>query len=213
VPDPQTGIAVVDVTGASEFLSVDLGGGVVFCVRPLVPASAAGVVSCNGGIDLGITSTIDHDIGVVGVDGFTAEDCAAAGGTVEGAEAPHPGVCNGRTDVGPSPENDSGPGALLLAEDARFGTHGLPVEISFQSGACSPLQAPSTFGVVTGISRAVIHDANDEPDAVIQIDAEGENFSCADWQTENGPGRLVLAVPALHVIGGADLVTVLTFDD
>src|SRR5205085_5722678 len=127
----------VDVAGASEFLSVDVGGGFTFCIHPLLPAFNAGVLSCNGGFDLGVTTTVDHDIGVVGVDGFTAGDCVAAGGSVEGAADPHPGVCNGATDVGPSPENDSGVGALLIADDARFGTHGLPVEISFEAGACS----------------------------------------------------------------------------
>jgi hypothetical protein len=209
-----TGIATVDVTGASEFLSVPVGGGVTFCVHPLVPVSAAGVLSCEGGMDLGVTTTIDHDIGVVGVDGFTADDCAAAGGTVEGPADPHPGVCNGPTEVGPS-EADSGIGALLIADDTRFGTHGLPVEISFEVGPCSSHQnrTATIFGLVSGISRAVIHDANDQPDEVLQFDAEGENFSCPNWQTENGPGRLVLAVPTLHGLGTADLITVFTLDD
>lgn len=215
VPDPQTGIARVAVTGASEFLSVDVDGGLTFCIHPLVPVSDAGVLSCSGGIDLGVTTSIDHDVGVVDVDGFTVDDCVAAKGTVEGAADPHPGVCNGPTEVGPSPETDSGAGALLIGEDVRFGTHGLPVEISFAPGACAAHQVRTTtvLGLVTGISRAVIHDANDEPDAVIQIDTEGENFSCAAWPQENGPGRLVLAVPTLHGLGTADLVTVYTFDD
>jgi len=168
-----------------------------------------------GGIDLGVTTTVDHDIGVVGVDGFTAEDCTDAGGTVEGDGDPHPGVCNGPTEVGPSPENDSGVGALLIGEDVRFGTQGLPAEISFEPGPCaSHLSGSSTiFGLVSGISRAVIHDANDDPETVLQTDAEGENLSCANWQTENGPGRLVLAVPTLHGLGATDLITVFTLDD
>lgn len=215
VPDPQTGLAIVDVTGASEYLSVAVPGGLTFCVRPLVPVVAAGVIACNGGVDLGVTTTVDHDIGVVGVDGFTAEDCTAAGGTVEDAGAPHPGVCNGPTDVGPSPETDAGPGALLIADDVRYGTHGIPAELSFEPGPCSAHQnrRATIFGLVSGISRAVIHDANDEPDAVLQYDAEGENLSCDGWQSENGPGRLVLAIPALHGLGASDLITVLTFDD
>jgi hypothetical protein len=43
--------------------------------------------------------------------------------------------------------------------------------------------------------------------------AEGENFSCAAWMTENGPGRLVLAVPAVHGAGAFDAITVLVLDD
>ncbi|MFN8642784.1 MAG: hypothetical protein U0802_14460, partial [Candidatus Binatia bacterium] len=68
-------------------------------------------------------------------------------------------------------------------------------------------------GLVSGVSRADIHDADDEPDAVLPYDAQGENLSCATWPTENGAGRLVLAIPTLHGLGPVDLITVLTFDD
>jgi hypothetical protein len=215
VPDPVTGIASIAVTGASEYLSLAIVGGPTFCIRPMVPVAAAGVVDCDGGIDLGVTSTVDHDIGTVGVDGFTAEDCAAQGGAVEGEGAPHPAVCNGPIEVGPSPQNDSGAGAVLIAADTRFATQGLPAEISFEFGPCSSHthREPTVFGLVSGVSRAVIHDADDEPDAVRDFDAVGESFSCQAWQSENGPGRLVLAIPALHGLGGVDLITVVTLDD
>jgi hypothetical protein len=215
VPDPVTGIASVAVTGASEYLSVSIIAGPTFCIRPLVPVAAAGVIACNGGVDLGVTTTVDHDIGTVGVDGFTAEQCTEQGGVVEGDGEPHPAVCNGPTEVGPSPQADSGPGALLIGADTRFGTVGLPAEISFEFGPCSSHthREPTVFGLVSGVSRAVIHDADAMPDAVRDFDAAGENFSCQTWSSENGPGRLVLAFPALHGLGDVDLITVVTLDD
>src|SRR5690606_2828086 len=104
---------------------------------------------------------------------------------------------------------------LLLAPDARFGTQGLPVELSVALGSCAShtTRTQTVLGLVSSLSRAVIHDANAEPDAVLEHDARGEAFSCQDWRTENGPGRLVLAVPAVHGAITDDLITVYTFDD
>lgn len=214
VPDPLTGLASVAVTGASDYLSLSIPGGPTFCIRPLLPAPAAGVLDCDGGSDLGVTSTVDHDIGTVGVDGFTAEDCAAQGGVVEGEGDPHPGVCNGPIEVGPA-NADAGPGALLIGADARFATQGLPAEISFELGPCSQHthRQATVFGLVTGLSAAAIHDADAMPEAVREFAASGEAFSCQAWQSEDGPGRLVLAIPALHGLGDVDLITVVTLDD
>src|SRR5690606_31908926 len=105
VPDPVTGLARVAATGASESLSLSVPGGPTFCFRPLVPVADAGVLSCAGGVDIGVTALQDHVIGVVGEEGFTAEACAAAGGVVEAAgPGAHPGVCTGPVEVGPAPE-------------------------------------------------------------------------------------------------------------
>jgi len=73
--------------------------------------------------------------------------------------------------------------------------------------------APTVFGFVSGLSRATIQDAGNSPGAVLQHDELGENFSCADWMTEDGPGRLVLAVPAVDGAVYGDLVTVFVLDD
>jgi hypothetical protein len=181
----------------------------------MVPVPAAGVLACSGGVDLGVSSSQDHNIGTVGVDDFTAADCSAAGGTLEGPGDPHPGVCNGPVEVGASPEPDSGAGALLLAPDARFGAQGLPAEVTIDVGACSEHGAgePTLFGFVSGVSRATIADADDVGGAVLQHDEDGENFPCANWTQENGPGRLVLAVPAVHGTNAGDLITVFVLDD
>jgi hypothetical protein len=214
VPDPVTGLAVVDIVGASDFLSVQVGA-FVLCIKPIVPVSAAGVLACNGGFNLGVTSTQDHNIGTVGANGFTADDCTAAGGTVEGATDPHPGVCNGPIEIGPSPEPDSGVGALRIAPDATFGTQGLPAEVTIDFGLCNQhgVGEPTVFGFVSGISRAEIRDANNVPEAVFQHDERGENFSCPLWMQENGPGRLVLSVPTLDGSASGDLITVFVLDD
>ena len=220
VPDPTTGIAVIDVTGSSTYLSLPLslpfGGMLTLCIKPIVPVLAAGVVACNGGFDLGIVSAQDHDIGVVGVNGFTEQSCQAAGGTVEAPTAPHPGVCNGPVVINLSGEPDAGTGAVLLAPDARFGTQGLPAEVSIVSGTCDrqPPGDLTTFGFVSALSRAQIFDSNDEPGNTFSHDERGENFSCQAWTQEDGPGRLVLSVPAVHgAANGDDLITVFSLDD
>jgi hypothetical protein len=214
VPDPVTGLAAVDVTGASDFLSVAIGP-LTLCIKPLVPISDAGVLACKGGFDLGITASQDYNIGTVDVNGFTAADCTATGGTVEGPTDPDPGVCNGPVVVGPSPETDSGVGALLIAPDDRFGTNGLPAEVTVDVGPCSQhgQGEPAVFGFVSGVSRATILDANNVHGAVLQHDERGENFSCPMWMQENGPGRLVLSVPAVNGSTMGDLITVFVLDD
>lgn len=217
VPDSATGLVSVDVVGASDFLSVQVGP-FFLCIKPMVPVVGAGVLACNGGFDLGIVSMQDHNIGTVGTNGFTADNCAAAGGTVEGAGDPHPGVCNGPVGVSPLPA-DSGVGALLLAPDARFGTQGVPAEVSIDVGPCDQHGpgTPTVFGFVSGISRAEILDANNMPGTTLQHDEQGENFSCPMWTQEDGPGRLVLSVPTLDGSGSgsmsSDLVTVFVLDD
>jgi hypothetical protein len=218
VADPVTGLARVDVVGASPFLSITLALGgqqLTLCIKPLVPVTDAGVLACAGRYDLGVSAAQDHNIGKVGTNGFTAAQCDAAGGTVEAASDPHPGVCNGPVEIGPSPVNDSGVGALLIAPDARFGTQGLPAEVTVGAGDCAQQGAGdlTVFGFVSGISRADILDANNVPGQLLRHDESGENFSCPGWMQENGPGRLVLSVPAVHGAGATDLITVFVLDD
>lgn len=214
VPHPQTGLAPVAVTAASEVISLPLGL-FTLCIRPEVPVANAGVLACAGGYDLGVTSSQNHNIGVVGVGGFTAGMCTAAGGTVEGPQGRHPNVCNGPVVVGPSGVGNSGAGALLLAPDGEFGTVGLPATASVAIGPCN-LHGPgdpTVFGFVSGLSRAVIQSAGNQPGAMLQHDEAGQNFSCSEWRTENGPGRLVLSVPAVDGGADSDLITVFVLDD
>ena len=181
----------------------------------MVPVSNAGVLACNGGIDLGVSSSQDHNIGMIGVNGFTAGDCAAAGGTVEAPSDPHPGVCNGPVEIGPSPEADSGVGALLIAPDARFGTRGLPAEVTIDFGACNT-HGPGEATLFAFRQRCVArHDLRRQQRSRrgFQHDEDGENFSRPQWMQENGPGRLVLKRPSRARLHQPDLITVFVLDD
>ncbi len=86
LPDPATGVATIDITNASEFLFADGRSlaGIVLCLKPIVPVTAAGLVACNGGYALGFNTAQDHHLGQVGVDGFTPDDCDAMNGRIEG---------------------------------------------------------------------------------------------------------------------------------
>jgi len=85
IPDPATGIATVNVTRASEYLFVNAGvAGIVVCLKIDTPVTAAGAVACNGGYNFSIDLQVDHNIGKVGTDGFTAQQCEDMGGQLEG---------------------------------------------------------------------------------------------------------------------------------
>lgn len=218
VPDPETGEAVVDVVGASEYVSLDLNPGIPFtvCLRPLVPVARAGVLACLGGMNLSSSARQDHHLGEVGVDGFQEADCVASGGAVEGPGASHPGVCNGPIEFGLSDEADSGPGALLIGPDPGRSLVGLPAELTVETALpCGDEGAGSvhSFVFVTGRAASRIEDVNDAPGVTLSDEERGENFSCQNWTQENGPGRLVLSVPALHGLGVADVITVYVLDD
>jgi hypothetical protein len=85
-PDPQTGIATIDVTNSSEFLFADArsfpGANLVLCIKPVLPAVNAGLIACNGGLP-GITTAQNHRLGQIGVDGFTPDDCSSMNGSIE----------------------------------------------------------------------------------------------------------------------------------
>lgn len=222
VPDPVTGQASIDVIGASEFISADLSSGTL-CIRPLVnePVLAAGLIDCEGGAELGIDVSQDHSIGVVGAGGFSAEECAAAGGTVEPAELPHPAVCNGPVVVGRLVGVDSGAGAVVIGPDAALGTQGLPAELSFLPPGMrcedGPPGAVQRLALISGASRTRIFDRDNVAGQTLSYDDPGENFSCAAWTQEDGPGKLVLAIPTLHgiFVGGSvlDVINVFLLDD
>lgn len=124
----------VDVT----FQPIDVLGLACACLRahpyaPFGPGNAtAGVIACSDGGLSGndFAHSLDHHVGQVGIDGFTADDCAAAGGHLEvdggvctdnvcvgglsgqpcvdtaSCNDPHPGTCNGplitQTSGGPA---------------------------------------------------------------------------------------------------------------
>jgi hypothetical protein len=222
VPDPVTGQARIDVTGASEFISLSLPTGTI-CIRPLVdaPVLDAGLIDCDGGAELGTDTSQDHNIGVVGVDGFTAEDCAAAGGTVEPAESPHPQVCNGPVVVGRRVGVDAGAGAVVIGPDAVLGTQGLPAEVSILAPgaecADGPRGSAQPLGLISGPSGTRIFNRDNQRGQTLPYENPGENFSCAAWSQEDGPGKLILTIPTLHgiVVQGSilDVINIFVLDD
>jgi hypothetical protein len=214
-PDPQTGHAVIDVTGSSTYLQLKVGTDLI-CIRPVVPAVAVGIVDCDGGTDLGITIRQDHRLGVVGEDGFTAPDCTDAGGTGEVGGLPHTLTCNGPLTVEPSGTGDSGPGAVAIAPNPTFNVDGLPVQVTFENGdECtgSGPQLSDAFPLISNDVRTEIAHVGNGQDTLV-YDNAGEAFSCAAWSQENGHGQLILSFPTLHgSFGGADVINVFIFDD
>jgi hypothetical protein len=83
-PDAN-GFTRVNIVDSSDFWYVDATGlaGFVICIKPLVPVMSAGILGCNGGMNVGISLDQDHHLGEVGVDGFTAQQCVAQQGHVE----------------------------------------------------------------------------------------------------------------------------------
>jgi hypothetical protein len=244
VPDPATGIASVDVTDASDYLAVDVPtAGIAVCVRVLrdqLPVRQAGIVACKGGIPLGLQLTQDHDVGVVGTcvggdnagqscagDGgcfygqcFTADTCAAVGGSVEGPGRPHAGVCNGPFEGGLDSEV-SPPGTVLISPDPVNGfTKGLPVEIVQEH--TTPCGDEGATGFSTSIALTSGHAVGrvlhfNDSAATLSADVTGAPFSCDAWSAENGPGTLVLSAANLDtpVAPGSvtDIITEFVFTD
>jgi hypothetical protein len=219
VPDPQTGRAVINVIGSSTYLQLAFGDNLI-CIRPMMlPVSAAGIVDCNGGSNLGTITRQDHRLGTVGMGGFTAGACAVAGGSIEDPQVFqnfHSGVCNGPLEIGPGNAPDSGAGAVAIGPDQSLGTQGLPAQLTFETGSTCSGQPPVINAVVALISSGsrteILHVNNSG--STLTYDNPGENFSCPAWTQEDGPGKLILTFPSLHgAIDGSDLINVFVFDD
>jgi hypothetical protein len=273
----ERGVTRINIVAASEYLYVDatMLAGFVICIKPLVPVQSAGVLDCDGGMDVGISLDQDHHIGQVGVDGFTVQQCVAQQGQVEvpysgctagkldaacttnedcdtsagasdgvctpfparcstgkvgtpcttndectsGANAgqcgmPHGGVCNGPLVPGTG-SGDSGPGELLIVPnpDPAVQLNGMPIELGFEAKLPCGDEGPgmrSPFALTTGFSRSLVRNANNMLGQTLSFDAQGENFSCQDWQ-QNSRGRLVISAPAIDQRLVGDVATIFTF--
>ena len=246
VPDPSTGVSFVDITDASEYLAVNIPSGQqALCIRVLrdqLPVRNAGLVACYGGGALGLDLTLDHNLGQVGAckggtaadagcsadtdcpDGvcFDAQRCSDAGGTLEGVNDPFPGICRSGIAGRILPGN-SGVGALLLSPDPLNGTiKGVPAAIIRE--ATTPCgdepDAPGytvDMAFTSGSARGRVVNYNNLVGETLEAEQRGENFDCADWTREDGPGTLVLASPAYNLALGtgalADAITTLILDD
>ena len=253
-PDPVTGVAFVDVTATSDFIYADLDPFGVLCIKVVAPTPKAGLISCGrrGGqlfrararadrtfdhdtfalvcrpnVMFNTGLTLNHNVGTVGVNGFTQEDCDAAGGMVEQEPPPnaiprppyHPNVCNGTFEISQVEGLETEPGAMLLAPLAdlegplQLPIVGLPVEISLQSDLpCvgEGIGISTAIPVTTGLSRARIDNVNNVRDAFVETELHGDNFSCVDFSTP-GKGTLVLSAPQLDLPFVKDAIAGFTF--
>jgi len=224
--DPETGIARIDIVGTSPLITLDgetSGGPIVICIEPLpdqFPVIGAGIIDCNGGTAVGYDLAYDHNLGVVGQAGFTAEQCTAAGGVVE--DEPHPGVCNGGPVVGTSTA-DTGPGGLIIAQLPQLENPGFLVRITTETSLPCGDEGPPTFEgalpLTTGRIAVTVTDAGDTPGGRLTAETSGSNFSCLDFEQENGPGTLTLGtvtydlVPANFPGLTLDVITAFSLDD
>jgi len=246
VPDPATGVTYVDLTDASEYLSIDIPSGQqALCIRvqrDQLPVHRAGVMACYGGGALGLDLTLDHHLGQVGVCAggddaeaqcaadidcpggvcFSAQRCSDAGGTLDGPDDLYPGVCRSALDGRPLAGN-SGAGALLLSPDPVNGTiKGVPAMIINEHATpCGDEPDAPGYSVVmaftTGTAHGRVKNYNNIVGQDLDAQQSGENFDCANWTREDGPGTLVLASPMYDLSIGngavADAITTLILDD
>ena len=224
--DPTTGLARIDVVGASPLITLDSvtsGGPIVICIEPLpdqFPVIGAGLIDCDGGTAFGYSLVYDHDLGVVGEAGFTEQQCSAAGGVVE--DSPHAGVCNGPPVVGGSTA-DTGPGGLIIAEIPNLGNPGFLVRITTETALPCGDEGPPTFEgplpLTTGTVAVSLEDADDSPGGQLSAQTTGSNFSCLDFAEEDGPGTLTLGSVAYDLEPASfpglrlDVITVFSLDD
>lgn len=106
---PANDVPVVIRTADVKIKKVPSSGTVCACLRGFEegtfgPGNAAsGTISCAaGGLDgTDFVFIKDHKLGVVGVNGFTSQDCTNADGFVEDGSAvhKHTGLCNGPDDI------------------------------------------------------------------------------------------------------------------
>lgn len=247
VPSPD-GLAFIDIIDSSDFLYVPIpgqsgGADQVLCIKPrkdMFPIVNAGVIDCDGGTPFGFSSVQDHNIGMVGTctagenagescsgdgdcpDGecFTAADCTAARGTLEGSSDPHPGVCRGPLQATQIQE-DSGVGGMFIGAGDPTGIfRGLPASFGNESALpCGDEGTPTetNFAFTTGLSQATIEDFGNSPDATFFHEVTGAGFSCRDFDQENSAGTLVLDVPTFDlevpVLGTVDFISSFVLDD
>lgn len=167
-------------------------------------------------------------------------------GHVEGPDEPHPGFCNGPIAIGPGGRGDSGRGAVALTPDPQTREGGLQFELSFvkpgfcrsdedvpctsdgdctgENNKCEQACGDGAPGQITplpffsGPVRVVIDNVDGQVGADPRVyDTKGQNFSCANWTKENGPGKLVFGFAQLHgfSLGGPplDLITAFILTD
>jgi len=189
--------AIVPVVIKPEDVNYDpvaVPGLVCACVRGIAaPAlggnSAQGQVGCS---DAGLQNTdylysLNHNIGKVGVNGFTEADCTAAGGTVEDGSTAHPhsGVCNSGATITFSGSGgrgssviESNTGISLISDGGACVTDGTgdPALYGDDGSACTPddpgQATPNTLATTSGTATAEVLNASNVNGSKIQSGAQ-----------------------------------------
>lgn len=241
-PDPGTGLAVVDLVDSSEYIEAFVPlGGITLCLKPEKPVLGAGVISCGAtsGRSLRVTAsgangsdrdglllqcrsqvnyttflTVDHNIGVIGVDGFTAEDCEAQNGNIENRQGQM--ICNGSFETGQLDETSAAAGEMILAPIPPL--VGFPVQIIQEDAPPCGDEGPSggmsaAIAITTMRSAAKIFDADNNAGEEREFDIQGQPFSCKDFSEPGTGGVLVFAAPQLNLPILGDGVTQFRFTD
>lgn len=217
-PEDPDGLRPLALTNASEFIQIVLappiGSQIVICIKPLVeqfPLRDVGYLACDGTPLGGLNVVQDHNI--------NDDDPTCSTGTL--SENPFtPGVCIGAFEP-EIIEGQSGPGAVAIAPDIDTLEGGLPVQILIETAVpCGdedvvPIAAPFALNSVLG--RAEVLDASNIAGNVLTAERPGENFDCANWTQEDGPGRLVLMAPLVDfdtgILGFVDAIIGFSLDD
>jgi hypothetical protein len=121
--------------------------------------SGKGVIGCgaNGLPNVDIHYTLDHALGWVGMNGFTAQNCADQNGTIEDGSPAHPhnGLCNGRPAVTFDGHGGKGSALVTTSTAISFISDGGSCATETNTKVCSGGMNPGTActtnaGVCTG---------------------------------------------------------------
>jgi len=238
--DPHQVVPFVIKTGHLQIPPVSVPDLVCVCIRGLESSELdgnvfSGTLGCGGtGLEnTDYASSIDHVIGRLGVAGFTADDCAAAGGTLEDGSSAHPhvGVCNGpmtTTFSGRGPRGsmavDSSVSISLIEDGGLCASAGGDPSLYGPDGAActddDPDQAAAhRFVLTTGTAEAQVLHANASPASINQdglcrpcvTQVVGAALDCDSFvvgsDTALGGLSLAGAYGSLHDAPGDNVVT------
>jgi hypothetical protein len=171
--------------------------------------SCTGILYCNGGANVDTVAQLDSLKEGLSCVRDGSNLCADAESSVccsNACEGVGVGSGNPTTRVAGVNSTNSGAGAMLLMCRERI----VPVDLPPGDCATADFESASVTDELytTGVSTAKVINhcagsgaAGNRP---VSFSRTGQNFDCASWTTENGPGVLAFAIPSEE---GSDLFT------
>jgi hypothetical protein len=192
------GHATVTLTNAPVFVTTSIAlGGLTLCTRI---DSCTGTLYCDGGANVDTLASLESLASGLtcvrdGTHSCPATSTFCCSNSCEGV-----GVGSGNPTIRTSGVNttDSGPGSALLMCQERI------VSVNMVGADCSTVDY-STASVTdelltTGTSTAKVTDhcagSGAPATKAVTFGKTGENFNCAQWTTENGPGGFAFSIPS-----------------